>query len=47
MKAFFWMLGGICTAAIGILVWAPRRTQPVQELAHQLESAWADHHTVV
>jgi hypothetical protein len=47
MKAFLWMLSGICAAAVGIVVWSPKRNQPVNDLARQLESAWADHHTVV
>jgi len=47
MKNLLWMLTGICTAAAGIILWAPRRTQPVEELAHRLEVAWADNHTVV
>jgi hypothetical protein len=47
MKNFLWMATGICAAAVGIILWGPKRTQPVQELAHRLEQAWADHHTVV
>jgi hypothetical protein len=46
MKAFLWTVGGICAAAVGILVWGPKRTQAVGELAHRLETAWADHHTI-
>lgn len=47
MKSFLWMLSGLCLAAVGIVVWGPKRNRPVADLAHQLESAWADHHTVV
>jgi hypothetical protein len=47
MKNFLWMFGGICAAAFGMILWGPQRTRPVQELAHRLEEAWADHHTVV
>ena len=46
MKNFLWMVTGLCAAAVGIVLWGPKRTQPVQELAHRLEEAWADHHTV-
>ena len=46
MKNFLWMITGVCAAAIGIIVWGPSRIRPVQELAHKLEVAWADHHTV-
>jgi len=47
MKGFFWMTAGLCAAAVGVVVWSPRRTVPVQDLAHRLETAWSDHHTVV
>ena len=47
MKSFLWMVGGFCAAAAGFLVWGPKRVKPVQELAHRLEVAWGDHHTVV
>jgi hypothetical protein len=47
MKNVLWMVGGFCAAAAGLLVWSPGRTQPVELLAHRLEVAWADHHTVV
>ena len=53
MKNFIWMVSGLCAAAAGFLVWGAIRTQsltspnaPVEELAHRLEDAWADHHTV-
>jgi hypothetical protein len=46
MKKAVWLVGGFCAAAAGFLVWK-RRAEPVQELAHRLEEAWADHHTMV
>lgn len=53
MKSMVWMVAGFCAAAAGFLVLGARRTQrlaaqaePVEELAHRLETAWADHHTV-
>ena len=46
MKNLFWLATGICAAAVGILIWGPQRTAPMQELAHKLEQAWADNHTV-
>jgi hypothetical protein len=47
MKGFLWMITGFCAAAVGMLVWGPHRTRPVEDLAHRLEVAWSDHHTVV
>lgn len=47
MKGLLWMITGFCAAAIGLIVWGPQRTRPVQDLAHKLETAWADNHTVV
>jgi len=47
MNKFFWMTTGIFAATAGIILWGPRRTAPMQELAHRLEEAWADNHTVV
>jgi hypothetical protein len=47
MKSFVWLVAGICAAAAGFLVWGPKRTQPIQELARRLDVAWSDHHTVV
>lgn len=46
MRNVLWMVGGFCAAAVGFFVWQSNRTQPVQELAHRLQEAWADHHTV-
>lgn len=47
MKNVAWWIGGTCLAAVGILVWNSKRTPEVTELAHRLEEAWANHHTVV
>jgi hypothetical protein len=47
MKSVLLLVGGCCAAAAGFLVWNRNRTQPVELLAHRLEEAWADHHTVV
>ncbi|CAN5517336.1 hypothetical protein BH10ACI4_BH10ACI4_01280 [soil metagenome] len=47
MKNFLWLTTGLAAAAVGILIWGPKRTAPMQELAHRLEEAWADNHTVV
>lgn len=46
-KSFFWLAGAICGATAGVVVWNRNRREPVEQLAHRLESAWADHHTVV
>jgi hypothetical protein len=45
MKRILWTVGGFCAAAAGILVWHSTRTPNVEDLAHSLEEAWADHHT--
>jgi hypothetical protein len=47
MKNVLWSVGEFCAAAVGFLVWSPGHIQPVELLAHRLEMAWADHHTVV
>jgi hypothetical protein len=44
-KMLFW-IGGVCGAAAGVYVLSARRAKPVSVLAHDLEVAWADHHTV-
>lgn len=46
LKTFLWIVGGVCGAAVGIMIWNRGRGEPVEELAHRLESAWSDHHTV-
>ncbi|SFR99158.1 hypothetical protein SAMN05421771_0347 [Granulicella pectinivorans] len=53
MKSLIFTIGGVCAAAAGFFVWNTIRTQglmgrtpvPVDQLAHRLEEAWADHHT--
>ena len=47
MKRAFLVIGGVCAAAAGFLMFGKKRREPVEELAHRLEEAWADHHTVV
>ncbi len=47
MKNLLCLVGGVCAAATGFLILNSRRTQPIELLAHRLEDAWADHHTVV
>lgn len=47
MKKVLFLVGGVCAAAAGFLVWGKKQREPVDELAHKLEEAWADHHTVV
>jgi hypothetical protein len=47
MKGFLWMTGGLSAAVLGLIVWDSRRLCPVQELAHRLELAWSNHHTIV
>ena len=46
MKKLVWLVSGMAAATVGLLVWDSKRVRPVEELAHRLESAWADHHTV-
>jgi hypothetical protein len=54
MKKVIFTLGGLCAAAAGFFVWNALRTEsltnakpvPVDQLAHRLEEAWADHHTL-
>ena len=45
MKSWMMIIGGVCAAAAGWIVLSTKRVEPVQELAQQLENAWADHHT--
>jgi hypothetical protein len=47
MKKVLFLVGGVCAAAAGFLVLGKKRVLPVDDLAHRLESAWSDHHTVV
>jgi hypothetical protein len=46
MKRVLWIVGGVCAAAVGFLVWGAKPALPVEELAHKLEDAWSDHHTI-
>jgi len=46
MKNLFWLVGGACAAVAGVLVWNSKSRPAVPELAHRLEDAWADHHTI-
>ena len=43
LKKWAWLVGGLCAAAAGFLVWGPKRMKPVQDLAHRLEEAWEEH----
>ncbi len=47
MKGFMLLVGGMCAAAAGFIAFGRKQRAPVEELAHRLEEAWADHHTVV
>jgi hypothetical protein len=46
MKTAFWVAGAVCGAVAGLMIWNRRRDEPVEDLAHRLEAAWADHNTV-
>jgi hypothetical protein len=48
MKSLLYLVGGIGIAAAYVFVWRQREegALPVEELAHRLKDAWADHHTV-
>jgi hypothetical protein len=46
MKTAFWVAGAVCGAMAGLMIWKRQRDEPVEDLAHRLEAAWADHHTV-
>ena len=49
MKKFILLLAGIAAAAGCVLITRSRATAPrsVDDLAHSLQDAWADHHTIV
>lgn len=47
MKNLVFLVSGLAAALVGFLVWDRTRVQPVEVLAHRLEDAWADHHTVL
>ena len=46
MKTMLWVAGAVCGAVAGVMIWNRQRDEPVEDLAHRLEAAWADHHTV-
>lgn len=46
MKTVFWVAGAVCGAVAGLMIWNRRRDEPVEDLAHRLEAAWADHNTM-
>jgi len=47
MKKVVLLLAGIAAAAGCILVTRSRTTRSIDDLATNLQEAWADHHTVV
>ena len=50
MKSFLFLVAGITGALAYMLLKQPRPSAvaaPVEDLAHKLQDAWADHHTVV
>ena len=51
MKSFLFLIAGITGTIAYMLVRQPRPArsatpEPVEDLAHKLQDAWADHHTV-
>ncbi len=50
MKSLLFLIGGIGVALAYALAkqqqQQPIAAQPVEDLAHRLQDAWADHHTV-
>ena len=55
MKAILYLLGGAAAVAAYLLITQGAQgtrsvagmAEPVEELAHKLQDAWGDHHTVV
>ncbi len=48
MKKVILLLAGVAAAAGCFLISrSPRKPRSVDDLAHDLQAAWADHHTVV
>ena len=50
MSKLLWLIAGLSAGAAYVLLTksqASRPAAPVDELAHKLQDAWADHHTVV
>lgn len=33
-------IAGFCAAAVGVVVWGPKRSRPVEDLANRLEDGW-------
>jgi hypothetical protein len=49
MKSLLYLVGGMGIVVAYVLArrqQAPLVEQPVEELAHRLQDAWADHHTI-
>jgi hypothetical protein len=46
MKNFLFLLVGIVAAAGCVLVTRSRTSRSIDDLAHDLQGAWVDHHTV-
>ena len=48
MKSLLYLLSGVAAAAAYTLITNARNSapKPVEKLAHKLQDAWADHHTV-
>ncbi|SNT08688.1 hypothetical protein SAMN05421770_104101 [Granulicella rosea] len=49
MKNLVWMFSAVSAVAAYVIARQQARNvaaQPVAELAHKLEVAWADHHTI-
>ena len=47
MKKAILLLAGIAAAAGCLLITRSRSPRSLDDLAHDLQGAWADHHTVV
>jgi hypothetical protein len=47
VKNFLWNVCWFCTAAAGLLVWAPKSTLAVQHLAQTRNDAWTSQRTIV
>ncbi len=43
MKKILFVIGGVCAAAAGFLVFGTKRMQPVHVMEYQVEAAWIDH----
>jgi hypothetical protein len=47
MKNFLLLVAGIAAAATCFLITRPSRApRSIDDLAHNLQDAWADHHTI-